>query len=193
MEIPKLPPAAPAAPATGGRAGAAGPNGGAPAEPAAGGDRADIRALDVPAALLILATEILDAVGLPPPPSGAATPPQAAAVIVNSLLQALPVDSAGAHAWLDAEGALQSGIAAGLSRATAIVMARPPPDSGLVAALAQTHALIAMALSEDSPAGLPIGPEWSGLVQRLDAFRRRRRKLRRRWLDPDTEAPPHSS
>ena len=169
-------------------AGSAGPLAPEPAPlPAGGLDRADIRALDVAAALLILTTEILDSWGMAAPRTAGQTPPQAAAWIVDALLKALPAEHAGARAWLEAEAALQAGIAAGLGRATALVSARGPADPAVEAALPETHALITAALAEDAATGLLLRPEWSALAPRLQAWRRRRRTLRRRLQEPDDE------
>jgi hypothetical protein len=153
-----------------------------------GADRADIRALDLPALLLILQTEVLDAAGLAPPGAGALSPPQAAARIVDALLRSLPAEGADATLWLAAADALQGAALAGAARATALATARADTDPAVFAALPETHALIAAALCEDPPAGLMVLPEWLRLAPRLHSFRRRRRLLRR-LLDPDAEAP----
>jgi hypothetical protein len=189
------------------RSASTGPDGGAAAGPPAaaagatpaptlppsaappGADRADIRALDLPALLLILQTEILDAVGLAPPGVGAVSSPQAAASIVDALLRSLPPEGADAPQWLAADDALQGAVLAGTARATALASARADTDPAVLAALPETHTLIAAAWGDETPAALMLLPEWLALAPRLQSLRRRRRLLRRRLLDPDAEAP----
>jgi hypothetical protein len=177
-------------------------------------DRADIRPLDIPAALQILLAEVRasfesrailiggDA------GAGAENPAQAARALLQWVLQALPDESAtmpvsgppasGAAqlnaaqlnaaqlnaALVRAEAALQ----AGLDRAISAVAAWRDVPASVVDAAKDTRALVFAVLGDDPRNPLWLRPEWIGLAPRFERFWRRRRLARRRLTDPDDSA-----
>ena len=153
-------------------------------------DFADIRPLDLAAALQILVAEVRagmdayleDSIAQNPT---AQNPIQAAHDSVDMFLRALPEDASDASAWtaalIQAEAAVQSSI----ERAVGVVAAwrdTPPP---VVDAVKQTRALIFEALSDEPQNPSWLRPEWLGLATPLQRFQRRRRNARRRLTDPD--------
>ena len=190
MDVTKTPPPGP--PPTRPSAASA-PETGSQTPPAAAGatDRADIRPLDVPAALQILIAEVrasfeLTALSMAPGANiPVDSPAQAARALLQLFLQWVPEEAPSIPAWTAAvaraDGSLQAGLDQGLA---AIVAWRDVPAS-VVDAAKETRALAFSALSDDglNPAGLR--PEWAGLAPRLERFRRRRRLARRGLTDPD--------
>lgn len=193
MDVTKAPP--PGTPAS--RAATASPAGAGSqpsADPAAelAADRANIRPLDVPAALQILLAEIraafeLTALGMPTETSASVEgPPQAARAILQSFLQAIPEeDSMDVPAWTAAVAQAEAALLAGLERGIAAISAWRNVPAPAVDAAKETQLLMVGALGDDALNPAWLRPEWAGFAPRLERFRRRRRFARRRLIDPD--------
>ena len=187
-------PAAVAAPARTPTAPAAegGPRSPANAPPAA--DRADIRPLDIAAALQILLAEVRAAfeslaLALGQDASGTLnSPPQAARALLQMLLGAMPEENASMPAWnqvrMQAETALQTGLDRGIE---AIIAWRDVPAS-VVDAAKETRSLFFSTLGDDVQNPAWLRPEWAGLAPRFERFWRRRRLARGHLTDPDYSA-----
>jgi hypothetical protein len=166
-----------------------GPQSAANAAPLA--DRADIRPLDIPAALRILLAEVrgafeLQAVAMSSDASEAVnTPPQTARALLQMFLGALQDESLSVPAWnavlLRVETALQTGLDRGIAAVT--VWRDVPPI--VVAAAQETRSLVFSALGDDAVSPAWLRPEWAGLAPRLERFWRRWRRARRQLTDPD--------
>lgn len=148
-------------------------------------DRADIRPLDVPAALQILIAEVLDAWRLAPLHGAAQSPVEAANRLVEIFIQSLPNADDEARGWTAALAALQSGLESGTLRAMAVVGAWPDVPQAAVEALKEAHATTLAVLGDEPVGSWLMRPEWLGLAPRIEIFRRRRRAARRRLIDPD--------
>jgi hypothetical protein len=154
-------------------------------------DRANIRPLDVPAALQILIAEVRASFELAEWNVGsdadilADRPSQGARAVVELFLQTIPTDVPNAEVWTaavaNAEGLLQAALDRGIA---AIAAWRDVPPM-VVDAAKEAHALIFSAVSEDSQNPVWLRPEWAGLAPRLERFWRRRRLARRGLTDPD--------
>jgi hypothetical protein len=213
MEVPKLPPAeVPSARA--GTAALTEQGSQSPASIAPMLDRADIRPLDVPAALQILLAEVraeldltLDAAiteGSQGPitqgSQGASlqspslqspslqSPVQAARELVDMFLQELPEDATDAAAWTAALAAVETAMQSSMERAIDLVAVWQAVPAAVVDAVKETRTLFFSALGDESQNPLWLRPEWMDLGARLQHFRRRRRNARRRLIDPD-QAP----
>ena len=162
-----------------------------PAGVAAALDRADIRPLDVPAALQILLAEVrasfeLTALDLQTETGILAdSPPQTARAVLQVFLQALPQDTAGATSWSAALAQAETVLQQGLDRGIAAITGWNEVPAMVVDAAKQTHALIFSALADDPHNPIWLRPEWAGLAPRLERFWRRRRLARRQLTDPD--------
>jgi hypothetical protein len=162
-----------------------------PANAAPIADRADIRPLDVPAALQILLAEVraafeLLAVAMGEDANEAAnSPPQAARALLQMVLRAVPDETASMPAWTAelarVETALQSGLDRGID---AITVWRDVPPI-VVDAAQEVRTLVFSALGDDPQNPAWLRPEWAGLAPEFERFRRRRRLARRRLTDPD--------
>jgi hypothetical protein len=187
MEINKVPPAAvPAARA--GTATMTGQESPATADVAPTADRADIRPLDVSAALQILLAEVragldlaLDAAVAQAP----IDPVHAARELVEMFLQAVPDDASDPPAWtaalVHAEAAMQSSV----ERALSVVSLWRDVLPAVLDAVKETRGLFLSVLGDDLNNALWLRPEWMGLGPLFQRFRRRRRNARRRLTDPD--------
>ena len=154
-------------------------------------DRADIRPLDVPAALQILLAEVraafeLLAVAMGEDANEAAnSPPQAARALLQMVLRAMPDESASMPEWTAmlarVETALQSGLDRGID---AVSVWRDVPPI-VVDAVKQVRTLVFSTLSDDALSPVWLRPEWAGLAPKFDRFWRRRRLARRQLTDPD--------
>jgi hypothetical protein len=161
----------------------------APPDAAPTADRADIRPLDVPAALQILLAEVragLDlGVGAAQDPAGATAAVQTARELVEMFLQAVPDEAADPPAWtaalMRAETAMQSSMERGIS---VVSQWREVPPAG-VDAVKDARALFLSALGDDPQNPLWLRPEWMGIGPLFQRFRRRRSNARRRLTDPD--------
>jgi hypothetical protein len=162
-----------------------------PASAAPIADRADIRPLDIPAALQILLAEVRAAFELQTLAMGTNTsetvnsPPQAARALLQMLISAMPDESLSMPAWSAAlarvETALQTGLDHGIEAVTA--WRDVPPI--VVDAAKQVRTLVFSTLSDDALSPVWLRPEWAGLAPRLERFWRRRRLARRHLTDPD--------
>lgn len=154
-------------------------------------DRADIRPLDVPAALQILLAEVRAAFEFQAIAMGSNasevlnSPPQAARALVQMFLDAMPDESASTPAWnavvVRVETALQGGLDRGIE---AIVEWRDVPAS-VVDAAKEARTLVFSTIGDDLPNPVWLRPEWVGLGPRFERFWRRRRLARRHLTDPD--------
>lgn len=158
-------------------------------------DQADIRSLDVPAALQILLFEVADACGLARPLQTAQSPDQVAGIIVDAYLQNLPPDDPSERAdhadlaWQSAVEQAQIALQTGIDRALAAVGAWRAVSPDVIASLAEARGMINATLGEESGPLFLLRPEWLGLAPRIERFRRRRRAVRRRLQDPDYRTP----
>ncbi len=143
-------------------------------------DRADIRPLDIPAALQILLAEVraafeLLAIAMDSNAGEAPnSPPQAARALLQMLLGAIPDESAGMPAWnavlARVETALQTGLDRGIE---AISVWRDVPAS-VVDAAKQARTLVFSTLGDDAQNPASLRPEWAGLAPQFERFWRRR-------------------
>jgi hypothetical protein len=156
-----------------------------------GFEEADIRLLDVAAALQILMFEASDALGVAQPAPVTVGADQAAAAIVDAFLQKLPdADSlrAGdpeAVAWVGVAGPLEATLEAGLDRAQSIIGAWRGVSAEVLESIAGSRAMILSALTEVPAPTFLARPEWLGLAPRIVRHLRRRSRLRRQAADPD--------
>ena len=159
-------------------------------------DRADIRPLDIAAALQILLAEVRAAFELQAIAIGAiamgqdsseavASPPQAARALLQMLVGAMPDESANMTEWSAAlvrvETALQSGLDRGI---VAVSLWRDVPAI-VVDAAKEARTLVFSTLGDEPQNPAWLRPEWAGLAPRLERIWRRRRLARRRLTDPD--------
>jgi hypothetical protein len=166
-----------------------GPQSPAKSEPIA--DRADIRPLDIPAALQILLAEVrasfeLEAVATGQDANEAAnSPPQAARALLQMVLSAMPDESASMPAWSAALARVETALQAGLDRGidTVSVWRDVPPI--VMDASREVRALVFAALADEPQNPAWLRPEWAGLAPRSERFWRRRRLARRLLTDPD--------
>jgi hypothetical protein len=168
-----------------------------PAEPgsqsppkAAIADRADIRPLDIPAALQILLAEVRASLDLQEAlmsGEGSAvlsTPPQAARLLVEMVVQSLP-DEADVAAWTAALVHVETALSIGLERAIDAVTAWRDVPAMVVDATKETRVLVYSILGDDPQNPIWLRPEWAGLAPKFERLWRRRRSARRRLTDPD--------
>ena len=158
-------------------------------------DRADIRPLNVAAALQILLAEVSAGLDLPAdgaiPQSAIPQSPipqsatQAARALVEIFLKELPEDAGNAPAWMAALDRVETAMHSSIERAIGFVTLWPEVSAAVVDAVKETRALFLFALGPDRQDLLWLRPEWLGLGPRLLRFRRRRRRARRRLTDPD--------
>jgi hypothetical protein len=162
-----------------------------PANAAPIADRADIRPLDVPAALQILLAEVRSAFELLAVAMGeeanelVSSPPQAARALLQMVLRAVPEETASVPAWnaelARVETALQTALDRGID---AVTMWRDVPPI-VVDAAQEARTLVFSALGDDLQNPAWLRPEWAGLAPKFERFWRRRRLARRRLTDPD--------
>jgi hypothetical protein len=151
-------------------------------------DRAEIRPLDVPAALQILLAEVRAGLGLAADAAvaqGPVGPLQTARALVEMFLQALPDDASDPAAWTAALVHVETAMQSSIERAISVVsqwrdVPPPVPD-----AVKEAHVLYLSALGDDLQNPLWLRPEWMALSPLFRRFRRRRRNARRRLTDPD--------
>lgn len=178
-------------------------------------DFADIRPLDLAAALQILLAEVraeLDTSLEGPMAPGAATqnaatqnaatqnpiaqnpiaqnptaqnPIQAANELVDMFLRALPEDASDAPAWTAALIQVETAVQSSLERAVSVVAAWRDTPPPVVDAAKQTRVLFIEALGDEAQNLSWLRPEWMGLGTPFHRFWRRRRNVRRRLTDPD--------
>jgi hypothetical protein len=161
-------------------------------------DRADIRPLDVSAALQILLAEVRAALDLTLDATltqGAITqgsqgalaqsPVQAARELVDLFLKELPEDATDAPAWTAALVQVETAMLSSMERAIDVVAVWRDVPPAVVDAAKETRALFFAVLGDEPQNPLWLRPEWMGLGPRLQRFWRRRRNMRRRLTDPD--------
>jgi hypothetical protein len=196
MDVTKMPAPAAAAPRTATAPPAEqGPQSPANAAPIA--DRADIRPLDIPAALQILLAEVraafeLQALAMGQDATAAATsPPQAARVLLQMALSAIPDESAmpdenaSIPQWNAVLARVEAALQTGLDRGIDAVSAWRDVPPIVVDASTEVRALVLSTLGDDAQNPAWLRPEWAGLAPRFERFWRRRRKARRQLIDPD--------
>ena len=199
MEVSKLPPAdVPSARA--GTATLTEQGSPSPASIAPMVDRADIRPLDVSAALQILLAEVRAALDLTLEAAITQSaiaqgtvlqnPVQAARELVDMFLQELPEDATDASAWTAALAQVETAVQSSMERAIDVVAVWHEVPPAVVDAVKETRALFLSVLGDEPQNPLWLRPEWMGLGPRLHRFWRRRRNARRRLIDPDQ--PPGS-
>jgi hypothetical protein len=166
-----------------------GPQSPANSEPIA--DRADIRPLDIPAALQILLAEVrasfeLEAVATGQDANEAAnTPPQAARALLQMVLSAMPDESASMPAWNAALARVETALQTGLDRGIDAVSVWRDVPPIVTDASREVRALVFSALADEPQNPAWLRPEWAGLAPRFERFWRRRRLARRLLTDPD--------
>jgi hypothetical protein len=160
---------------------------------AAATDRADIRPLDIAAALQILLAETRASFELTTLTLAMTTEttvpaenrPQAARAVVEVFLRAIPQDTADSGVWTAAVAQAEAALHAGLDRAIATISTWREVPAMVVDAAKETQAQIFSALADDPQNPAWARPEWAGLAPRLQRFWRRRRLARRQLTDPD--------
>jgi hypothetical protein len=188
MDVTKLP--SQGAPSVRAPTSPAEPGSQSPANIAATADRADIRPLDIPAALQILLAEVraaFDLQALQMSGEGSAvldTPAQAARALVELVIESMPED-AGVPAWTAVLVHVETALPLGLERAIDAVSAWRDVPFRVVDAAKETRALAFSVLDEEPQNPLWLRPEWAGLAPKFERFWRRRRIARRRLTDPD--------
>ena len=161
-------------------------------------DRADIRPLDVSAALQILLAEVRAALDLPLESTGTPGsimqgsqgtnlqgPFQAARELVDMFLKELPEDATDALVWTAALVQVETAMQSSIERAIDVVAVWREVPSAVVDAVKETRTLFFSVLGDEPQNPLWLRPEWMGLGPRLQRFWRRRRDMRRRLIDPD--------
>lgn len=154
-------------------------------------DRADIRPLDLLAALQILLAEVRAAFELQAIAMGEdagaplSSPPQAAHALLQMLIDAMPDETASVPVWTHALTRAETAVQTGLDRGIEAVALWRDVPAVVVDAAKDTRTLVFSMLGDDpqTPSWLP--PEWAGLKLKLQRFRRRRRLARRLLRDPD--------
>jgi hypothetical protein len=162
-----------------------------PANAAPVADRADIRPLDIPAALQILLAEVraaleLQAVAMGGDASEAVTsPPQAARALLQIVLSAMPDESASMPAWSAALAQVETALQTGLDRGIDAVTVWRDVPAIVVDAAKDARSLVFSTLGDEPQNPIWLRPEWAGLAPRFERFWRRRRLARRLLTDPD--------
>lgn len=156
-------------------------------------DEADIRLLDVPAALQILLFETSDALGLELPAVPAQSADQAAGQIIDGFLRTAPAADAihaadpadpAALAWVRAADQSEAALVRGIERAMLAVGAWRGVTEDVIESIATSRGIVTAALIDEPAPKFLTRPEWLGLAPRIERYRRRRRALRR-LRDPD--------
>jgi hypothetical protein len=154
-------------------------------------DRADIRPLDIPAALQILLAEVraafeLQAVAMDPNASVTLnSPPQAARALLQMLISAMPDESASMPAWNAVLTRVETALQAGLDRGIDAIIVWRDVAPSVVDAAKEARTLVFATLGDDPQNPVRLRPEWAGLGPRFERFWRRRRLIRRHLTDPD--------
>jgi hypothetical protein len=199
--------------ATATRQAAAVPERGAPppGDPASALDRADIKPLDLSAALQILVAEVREAFTLllieagdtSSPSAGGAGSAGSTAVTVNNagnadsagnlvsaralvdtVLRSLP-ETWDEAAWSEALPQVEAALQTGMQRAFDVISGWRDVSPVVLEATQASAKLALQVLSDEPQNPLWLRPEWLAMAPRLARFWRRRRKSRRRLTDPD--------
>ena len=161
-----------------------------PANIAAIADRADIRPLDIQAALQILLAEVrasFDLQTVPMSGDGSVVldnPAQAARAVVEIVVQSMP-EELNVPVWTAALVRAEAALQIGLERAIDVVTAWHDVPAPVVDAVKETRISVLAVLGDEPQNPIWARPEWALLAPRLERFRRRRRIARRRLTDPD--------
>lgn len=99
------------------------------------------------------------------------------------------VDTAVAVAWNGALVLLRARLGASMEQAAATVSTWRDADPVVIHAVNESRTMVLLAVGDAPLDGLFARPEWLWLAPRLEAFRRRRRAVRRRLEDPDYRTP----
>jgi hypothetical protein len=154
-------------------------------------DRADIRALEVPAALQILLAEVRSAFELLAVAMGEEanevvnSPPQAARALLQMVLRAVPEETASMPAWNAELARVETVLQTALDRGIDAITVWRDVSPIVVDAAQETRTLVFSALGDDPQNPAWLRPEWAGLAPKFERFWRRRRLARRRLTDPD--------
>jgi hypothetical protein len=157
-------------------------------------DRADIRPLDIPAALQILLAEVraefeLQALAVGDDATEAVSgPPQAARALLQLFLSATPDEAASLPEWSEVLVRVETALQSGLNRGIDAVSAWRDVPAVVVDAAKEARAQAFSVLDADPQNPLWLRPEWAGLGPRFERFWRRRRRVRRQLTDPDPSA-----
>lgn len=157
-------------------------------------DRADIRPLDIPAALQILLAEVRAAFELQALAMGqdaneaVSSPPQAARVLLQMLFSAMPDESVSVPVWNAALERVETALQSGLDRGIGAVTAWRDVPAIVVDAASEVRVQVFSALADDPQNPGWLRPEWAGLNPGFERFWRRRRRARRHLTDPDSFA-----
>jgi hypothetical protein len=162
-----------------------------PANAAPIADRADIRPLDVPAALQILLAEVRSAFELLAVAMGEEanevvdSPPQAARALLQMVLRAVPEETASLPAWNAELARVETVLQTALDRGVDAITVWRDVSAIVVDAAQEARTLVFSALGDDPQNPAWLRPEWAGLAPKFERFWRRRRLARRRLTDPD--------
>ena len=110
---------------------------------------------------------------------------EAARQVVDLLLRSLPAETADDAALGQRLPALEVALQSAGGRALEIISAWHDSAPATQAAAGLAVQMVANAVSDEPLLGAWMRPEWAGFLPRLEQFRRRRRRLRRRLVDPD--------
>jgi hypothetical protein len=102
---------------------------------------------------------------------------------------AAPPEIVDAHVALAALVLLQGRSGASMAQAAATVSTWRDADPVVIHAVNESRTMVLLAVGDAPLDGLLARPEWLWLAPRLEAFRRRRRAVRRRLQDPDYQTP----
>ena len=162
-----------------------------PANAAPIADRADIRPLDIPAALQILLAEVRAAFELQAVAMGSNanevpnSPPQAARVLLQMFVGAMADESASMPVWTAVLVRVETALQTGLDRGIAAIIVWRDVSPSVVDAAKETRSLVISTLGDEPQNPAWLRPEWAGLAPKLERFWRRRRLARRHLTDPD--------
>lgn len=120
----------------------------------------------------------------------AASAPEAARQLVELLLKALPPESPDEAPFAQRLPALDSAVQSASAQALSIIDSWRAVPVATQAAAHLAVQLAANALGDEVLQAAWLRPEWAGLLPRLERFRARRRRLKRRLQDPDAREPP---
>ncbi len=154
-------------------------------------DRADIRPLDLRAALQILLAEVrasLDStleLAVGEEVLAVDEPPPAARGTIELLLRVIP-DEVGSDlaVWNTTAATAEVAVQSGLDRAMSVISAWQGVAPSVLDAVSEARELVMSMLADGAPNPIWARPEWAGLLPRFNRYWRRRRAARR-LHDPD--------
>jgi hypothetical protein len=154
-------------------------------------DRADIKPLDISAALQILLAEVRVGLDLAADAAvaqglvGPIGPVQTARALVEMLIRALPDDASDPSAWTAALVHVETAMQSSIERAINVISQWRDVPAPVLDAVKETRVLFSTVLGDDPQNPLWLRPEWMALSPLFQRFRRRRRDARRLLTDPD--------